>query len=136
MAITDWVEGATDTWLLDASGARRVVAHGRPAEFLDADHVIVTRKDGVFRVDTTTKARTLIPGLADATMVSARSGLLVGSAGTPGGASEDDRSGVFDARSGAPALGLPAGYVWTFSPGGRYLAGYRAIKTTTGHCCR
>ena len=102
---------------LGAYGLRRLGRAGSSAGFLGAHEVVVTTRDGVYRIDMRNRTRTLVPGLSAATMASSRAGRLIGVS--------EGAHGVYDARTGAPILGSPSYRLRAFSPSGDLVVGYR-----------
>ena len=102
---------------LGPDGLRRLGRAGSSAGFLGSHEVVVTTRDGVYRIDVRNRSRTLVPGLSAATMTSSRQGRLIGVS--------EGAHGVYDARTGAPILGSPSYRLLTFSPSGDLVVGYR-----------
>ena len=106
-----------DVATLGPSGLRRLGPAGSTAGFLGAHEVVVTTRDGVYRVDMKTRSRTQVPGVSAATMTSSRAGRLIGTS--------DGEHGVYDARTGKPILGSPRYRLRGFNPSGDLVVGYR-----------
>ena len=102
---------------LGPDGLRRLGRARSTAGFLGAHEVVVTTRDGVYRIDMRNRSRTLVPGLSASTMTSSRAGRLIGVS--------EGAHGVYDARTGAPILGSPSYRLLAFSPSGELVVGYR-----------
>jgi hypothetical protein len=109
-----------DVATLGPTGLRRLGPARSTAGFLGAHEVVVTTRDGVYRVDVRTRSRTLVPGVSAASMVSSRSGRLIGTS--------DGEHGVFDARTGQPMLASPSYRLRGFNPSGDLVVGYRHAR--------
>ena len=106
-----------DVAVLGPPGRTRLGTAQSTAGFLGPHEVVVTTGQRVYRVDTRTRLRTVVPGISSASMVSSGSGLLIGTV--------QRAQGVFDVRDGTPILEAPAYRLAGFNPSGELVVGFR-----------